>query len=794
MKFSERWLRQWANPQISSAELQAQLNLAGLEVDGIEAAAPPLDGVVVAEIMAIEKHPEADRLNICQVAGSGDENLQIICGAANARLGLKTALVTIGSELPGGLKIKKAKLRGVESFGMLCSAKELGLAEAADGILELPADAPVGSTLYDYLELDDILIEVDLTPNRGDCLSVAGVAREVAAINRMPLTPVAIPEIAATLQDTLDVELQAPEACSQYLGRVIRNINPQAETPLWMQESLRRSGLRPISPTVDITNYIMLELGQPMHAFDLDKLSGKIVVRMAHADEELELLDGSSQKLRDDTLVIADAEKALAMAGIMGGMASSVQNETRHIFLESAFFHPLAIAGKSRSYSMHTDSSHRFERGVDPQLQQLAMQRATDLTLQIVGGEAGPIIVKTAAEHRQSNPQVVLRHARIERLLGVSISHEEVEQYLRALGMQLQAQDGGSWTVQAPSYRFDINIEADLIEEIGRMIGYDHIEGQKEAAHINMDACSESDAGIDQFKDLLVHRGYFESVSYAFVDPALQQKLKLGLDAIDLSNPIASDMSQMRTTLLPGLLKSALHNLNRQQNRVRLFEYGLCFIVENGKLQQRNRLALLLTGPRLPQQWSGDSKAVDFYDMKGDLEAVLELAGIQAEVSFERSEKSCLHPGQAAELLMNGNSIGFCGAIDPRLADDLGLNQTVYFAEVHDEVLHHSAVPAFKPLSRFPSVRRDISIQVEPSVAVQDLLTAIKDQADDLLQDVLVFDVYTPENVTKSRKSVALGLILQDFSRTLTDSDVEQSVTGILQVLEQQFQASLREA
>jgi len=497
--------------------------------------------------------------------------------------------------------------------------------------------------------------------------------------------------------------------------------------------------------------------------------------------------------MRDDTLLIADSQKALAMAGIMGGMQSSVQNETQHIFLESAFFNPITLAGKARSYSMHTDSSHRFERGVDPQLQLRALQRATALMLEVVGGEPGPVVVKTTPEHPGENPEVLLRHARIERLLGVEVAEEEVEHFLLALGMEMERVEGG-WSVQAPSYRFDINIEADLIEEIGRMIGYDHIQGQSDAAHIRMDACSESDAGIDQFKDLLVHRGFYESVSYAFVDPDLQEKLQLGLGTINLSNPIASDMAQMRTSLLPGLLKSTLYNLHRQQNRVRLFEYGMCFIVEQGELQQHNRLALMMTGQSLPEQWSGERKVVDFFELKAEVEALLAHAGLLDKVTFKRANRYFLHPGQSADLILEGVTIGFCGAIDPRLAADLGLNQQVYFAEINEDVLHQSAIPAFRPLSRFPSVRRDIAVQVEQSVAVADMLEAIRTHAEGLLQEVLVFDVYTPENMTTSRKSVALGLILQDFSRTLTDDDVEKLVSGVLTLLENKFQATLRES
>jgi len=789
MRISENWLREWVNPDLNTDELVAQLTMAGLEVDSVECAAPKLDNIVVASVVKREQHPQADRLSLCQVDDGSGELVQVICGASNVREGLKVPFARIGAELPG-FKIKKAKLRGVESFGMICSEQELQMADSSNGILELPADAPVGQAISEYLALNDSLIEIDLTPNRGDCLSIAGVAREVAANNPVALTPVGIEPVTAAIDNRIDVELINAEACPAYTGRIIRGVNPSAQTPMWMREKLRRCGLRPISPVVDVTNYILIELGQPMHGFDLTKLSGGIRVRNAQAGEKLTLLDGSALECRDDTLVIADHDKALALAGIMGGLDSSVQDDTRDILLEAAFFAPAHIAGKARSYGLHTDSSHRFERGVDPQLQTLAMERATRLIIDIMGGEAGPVVQVTSPEHMPTNPEVTLRHARIERMLGIDVSEQQVEQILRDLDMSVSA-GAGEWTVRAPSYRFDITIEADLIEEIGRIIGYNNIPGTREAAHATMSSFSEQRVSLNQVRDALVGLGYYEAITYSFVSPELQAILDPGQATLSLSNPISADMSEMRTRLLPGLVQAVRHNLNRQQNRVRLFETGLCFVPGEQGLVQRPHVGAVISGSAQPESWADKQRPADFFDIKGDLQALMRMARA-AVFEFCPSQNPVLHPGQSADILVDGNTVGYVGVLHPAVLQKLGVQQNLLAFEIEAKYLTASALPAFAELSRFPAIRRDLALLVEQDIDAQQLINSVTSLQSSIIKDVFVFDVYTGGELKKNLKSIALGLILQDFSRTLVDEDVDQIVDQVLQILNKFYNAVLR--
>ena len=789
MKLSENWLREWVNPDIDTTTLVDQLTMAGLEVEGVEPAGPSLSLVVVGEVLSLEPHPDADKLKLCQIS-DGSETMPVICGAGNVRQGQKVVLAKIGAQLPE-IKIKKAKLRGIESRGMLCSASELNLSESSDGILVLPDDAPVGLEITEYLNLDDQIIEVDLTPNRGDCLGVCGVAREVSAINNIALTPPDFTDVHPTIDDRFPVELMAPEACPRFVGRIIRNINPQATTPLWMQEKLRRCGLRPISPVVDITNYVMMELGQPMHGFDFDKLEGGIRVRMAEAGEKLALLDQSEVECDDTTLVIADHNKALAMAGIMGGMESAVQSTTTSIFFEAAHFIHVKIAGKARSYGMHTDASHRFERGVDPQLPRIAMQRATELLIAIAGGEAGPVIEVTDKDKLPKQSQVHLRFSRIRRLLGVDVSRDEVGRMLNALQMQVEDKDDG-WLVTPPSFRFDINIEADLIEEIGRMIGYNNIPGTREAAHIAMESFSETQLSLNQVRDVLVEQGFFEAVTYSFVSPELEQILHPGQECLPLANPISSDMAVMRTRLLPGLIQALQHNLKRQQSRVRLFESGLCFLPGDGNLQQIPRLAAVITGNQFDEGLYDNAGKVDFYDIKGCLESVLRFSK-QCNYNFRTTENSILHPGQGADIIQNDELIGFVGSLHPTVLSKLDINQPVFVFEVDFQPISNGELPNFSELSKYPSIRRDISLSVDNEVSVQALIDCIFSVKSEILQEVFVFDVYTGKEVRNNRKSVALGLILQDFSRTLVDEDVEKLVEKILAQLKNHYNAVLRD-
>jgi len=787
MKLSENWLREWVNPAIDTESLVSQLTMAGLEVEAVEPAGVDLDKVIVGEVMSVESHPDADKLSLCQVS-DGSATKPVVCGASNVREGLKVAFAQPGATLPGR-KIKKVKLRGVESHGMLCSAVELNLGEDSDGILELPADAPVGVSIVEYLALDDNIIDIDLTPNRGDCLSLAGVAREVSALNGIDLSK-HVSHVAGSISDDFPVELLQPEGCPHYVGRIIKGINASARTPMWMQEKLRRSGLRPISPVVDVTNFVMMEIGQPMHGFDFDKLEGGIRVRLATAGEKLTLLDQTEFECRADSLVIADFKKAVALAGIMGGLDSSVQADTKNVFLEAAFFAPLPMAGKARSYGMHTDSSHRFERGVDPGLQVIAMHRATELLLDIVGGKAGPVIDVTNAEFMPEVPRVNLRYTRINRLLGIQVSRDEVVNMLESLNMQLEDCEEG-WMVVPPSYRFDINIEADLIEEIGRMVGYNNIPGTRELAHVNMESCSETQRSTSEIRDVMVGQGFYEAVTYSFVSPELQSILDPGQASLALSNPISPDMSVMRTRLLPGLVQALQYNLERQQSRVRLFETGLCFIPGENELQQRPHIAAVITGSRDNEGWFSQAQQVDFYDIKGNFESILKPSQ-QSSFRFAKSTNPVLHPGQGADVLYQDKLVGFVGALHPGVIARLQLTQPVFVFELELTSLLHSKLPSFGELSKYPSIRRDIALTVDANIDVQELINCIYSIKSEILQEVIVFDVYTGMEVRNNRKSVALGLILQDFSRTLVDEDVENLVNKVLDQLKKQYNALLR--
>ena len=649
MKFSEGWLREWVNPGLDTQQLAEQLTMAGLEVDSVEPVAGGFSGVVVAEVLSVEAHPDADKLHVCQVAAGEDGPLQIVCGAPNVCAGMKAPLATVGGRMPDDLKIRKAKLRGIVSHGMLCSARELGLSDEHQGLMNLPADAAVGSDLRDYLGLNDVMIDIDLTPNRGDCLGMEGVAREVGALTRTDLTPPAFESVAATIDDQLPIDVQSPEACPRYLGRVIRGVNPNAETPLWMQEKLRRGGIRSLGPVVDVTNYVLLELGQPMHAFDLKQLSGGIEVRYAREGETLTLLDERTIDLDKDALLICDRQKALALAGVMGGIDSGISDATDSLFLEVACFAPEKIAGRARRYGLMTDSSYRFERGVDPHLQQRAMERATALLLGLVGGQAGPVIEMSSQQHLAKKSAIALRRARIERLLGYVPADEQVEDILSRLGVAVQVNDEG-WMATPPGYRFDLIIEADLIEEVGRVFGYNRLPIASNRGDLIMHPLPEAATSLERVQTILVDRDYQEAITYSFVDAALLQELDSDSQPIALANPISSEMSVMRSTLWAGLVGAVQYNLSRQQGRIRLFETGLKFIVQEIEIKQNNVLSGIVVGDRLQEQWGASKEATDFFDVKGDVEALLEMSGVKAE--FRTESHSALHPGQTAAILV----------------------------------------------------------------------------------------------------------------------------------------------
>ena len=792
MKFSESWLREWVNPALDTTELVAQLTMAGLEVDAVEPVAPEFSGVVVGQIISAEQHPNADKLRVCLVAGGEDETTQVVCGAPNAREGIKIPFATVGAKLPGDFKIKKAKLRDVESFGMLCGSDEVGLGEASEGLWELPDDAPVGSNIRDYLNLDDKIIEVDLTPNRGDCLSIRGLARETAVLNLLPVNEQDCDPVDAVISDVFNIALQAPSACPRYAGRVIRNVNMAAESPIWLQEKLRRSGVRSIDPVVDVTNYVMLELGQPMHAFDFSKLEGGIIVRMASQGEKIKLLDGSEVALNTDTLVIADQKKAVAMAGIMGGDETAVSAATRDIFLESAYFDPIAIAGRSRAYGMHTDSSHRFERGVDPKLQEVAIERATALLLDIVGGEVGPVSVVEEKAHLPQEAEVTLTKARLQQQLGLSLDDSLVEGILERLGLNILSKPKSGWVCKAPSWRFDFAIEADLIEEVARIYGYNRLPSSTISAELPIEVAIETKRGLPRLRQQLIARGYYEAITYCFVDPEVQAQLTPDSETVTLANAIASDMSEMRTTLWSGLLPAVRHNLNRQQDRVRLFEAGLNFVPHDGELIQQRMIAGVITGSRSPESWIIKQEPVDFFDIKADVEALLQLSQVSEQFQFVEGVHPALHPGQCARIERNGELVGWLGQLHPKVQKALDLSQPVFVFEMQLEPVLNDELPAFHGVSKFPEVRRDLALIVDESVSAGDLCHTVRQNAGGQLINLKVFDVYQGKGIENNRKSVALGLTFRDSSRTLTEDEINVAVEAVVNALEKQHAASLR--
>ncbi|MDN6322089.1 MAG: phenylalanine--tRNA ligase subunit beta, partial [Halomonas sp.] len=769
-----------------------QITMAGLEVDAIEAVAAAFNGVVVAEVLSKEKHPDADKLNVCTVDDGSGEPVQVVCGAANVEVGQKIPFAQVGGVLPGDFKIKKAKLRGAESRGMICSASELGLEEeASPGILVLPGSAPVGVDFREFMHLNDMTIEVDLTPNRGDCLSINGMAREVGVLNRLSVHGPQIEPVAAEVEDSFTVSIEAPEQCPRYIGRIIKGVNVQAETPLWMVERLRRSGVRSIDPVVDVTNYVMLELGQPLHAFDRANLQGGMVIRMAQPGEHLTLLDGNEVALRPETLVIADHSGPLAMAGVMGGENSGVNESTQTIFLESAFFSPLAIAGQARSYGLHTDASHRFERGVDPQLTPVAVERATQLLIEICGGQAGPVVEAQSADDMPEERTIVLRSARLQQALSKTLDNDDVTDILQRLGLDVSVQDAG-WAVTAPSWRFDLAIEEALIEEVARIHGYNNLPVRRPAGRLALRSADDATLTQALLRRQMVARGFQEAITYSFVAPELQAAMLPEAVSPVLANPISADLSVMRASLLPGLVRTMEHNLNRQQTRVRIFETGLVFNGELDALTQVPMLGALVCGTREVEGWSGAKERVDFYDLKGDLESVLALGGDYDAWRFEPAEHPALHPGQSAQLLHNGKPVGWIGTLHPQVRATLGLKMDAVLFEVRLDALSQGRIPAFEPLSRFPEVRRDLAFILKQATPVQALIDCAKQQAGECLQDIKIFDVYSGKGVAEEHKSIALGLTWQHPSRTLNDEEINQLVDSIVTQVRVKLGAELR--
>jgi phenylalanyl-tRNA synthetase beta chain len=788
MKFSENWLRELVDVPVDRDALVHRLTMAGLEVEGIEPLGMALDGVVVGEIVGCEPHPNADKLRVCQVAIGADAPLAIVCGAPNARLGLKAPLATIGTTMPNGIEIKRAALRGIESNGMLCSAKELGIDADASGLMELPADAPVGMPLAACLGLPDASIEIKLTPNRPDCLSVSGLARDASALFGSALHAPAAEAVAAVATASRAATLDAGADCPRYVGRVIEGIDATARTPLWMAERLRRSGVRPVSAMVDVTQYVMLELGQPMHAYDNDRLDGAISVRHAHPGEKVKLLDGNEHALDDGFLVIADRNGLHGLAGIMGGHDSRVTDTTRTVFLEAAHFAPSAIMGRARRLGLHTDASHRFERGVDPESPRRAIERATALILAIAGGTPGPVSETVQRENLPQRAPVVLRRARMARLLGIEITDAEVERILRALGLTVETNADG-WRATPPSHRFDIQIEEDLIEEVVRVHGYDRVPTRAPRGELLGPTLPEARLETGRLRAQLVARDYAEAICYAFVSPDLLGKWKLDDGAVALANPLSAELGVMRTSLLPGLVEALSMNRRRQQPRVRLFEVGNVFREGAGEVL---RIAGVACGRAVAENWASEARTVDFYDIKGDAQSLFALTNAPASFSFEPGGPAWLHPGQAAEVRRDGAVAGWLGALHPDLLKALDVDGDVFAFEFEVDVLSRRDLPKAEPVSRYPSVRRDLSFELPETVPYGAVEAAIRDAVGETLSEVILFDRYVGTNLGSGIKSLAIGLILQDGYRTLTDQDADRCTALAVAALESVCKAKLR--
>ncbi|NHC03585.1 phenylalanine--tRNA ligase subunit beta [Acinetobacter sp. 187] len=791
MKISENWLRTWVNPAIDSDTLSDQLTMLGLEVDELAPAAKPFTGVVVGEVLTVEQHPDADRLRVTTVNIGTAEPLQIVCGAPNVRAGMKAPVATIGAVLPGDFKIKKGKLRGVESQGMLCGASEIDLEDKIDGLLELPSDAPVGQNIREYLNLDDNVIDISITPNRGDCFSIRGIAREIGVINQLPVVAPEIKEVTATISDEKKVVVET-EGCPRYLGRVIKNVNTKAATPEWMERALARSGIRQHSILVDITNYVLMELGQPLHAFDGGKVEGSVHVRQATAAEKLTLLNEQEVELSEDVMVIADDVKALAIAGIMGGLSSSVTDATTEIFLESAFFAPLAIAGRARKFGLHTDASQRYERGVDFELPMIAMHRASQLIAELAGGEFGPITVAENAALLPKREAIELNQAQVDQLLGYKVESDFITDALQRLGCAVTVKAEGQWSVVPPSHRYDMAIYQDLIEEVARIHGYDNIQISLPVIDVKL-AKHEDQFELPQLRQTLVTLGYQEAISFSFADLKLEKQLNPSVNPLALANPISSDLAVMRSTLLSSLIPCVQYNVNRQQSRVRFFELGLRFDYQDAAsihdLKQIPTLAMIATGAKTAESWHAKAQPMDFFDLKGEVEEIF--ASARVKVEYVRSEREWLHPGQSAEILIDGQSVGYMGRLHPSLEETLDLS-TTWVAEIDQSAVLQTYVSNFTELSRFPSVRRDIALLISDKINVSEIQQLIEKTGGELLDSTWLFDVYTGQGVEEGKRSLAFAILWQHPSRTLEDAEIKSGMDHIIQVLQDTYQATLR--
>jgi len=791
MNLSELWLRELVNPLLTGQQIAAQLTMAGLEVDGLNPVAGSFDGVIVAKVLSTTQHPNADKLTLCEVdVGTGDP-LKIVCGASNVRKGLMVALATIGANLPNDFKIKESKLRGELSQGMLCSFSELGIEDSSDGIIELSDDAPIGEDLRSYLNLDDQVFDIDLTPNRADCFSVLGLAREVAALNNLSLTNIPSHENLPKIDDLLTIDLEAYDACPKYCGRIIKKINKNATTPVWMKERLRRSGIRAIHPVVDVINYVMIELGQPMHAFDLKSIDGGIKVRFGNDDEELKLLDGQEIKLNNKVLVIASHNKPLALAGIMGGEESSVNEDTDDIFIESAYFNPLTISGVARNFGLSSDSSQRFERGVDPNLQIIALERATYLLQEIVGGELGPKVCAIKEESLPIKTPILFNPEKVKKLTGVDISHESMCNILKDLGMVVNDKET-LWSINAPSYRFDITEDVDIVEEIIRLYGYDKLKASPHVADMQAGTINSYEYLLGEIGKFLNDRGYHETISYSFVDPALQQELYKDAQTMKLLNPISLELSEMRVGMWAGLIASMIYNIHRQQAVIKFFEAGVVFENIDGKLEERQCIAGLITGQFGAFNWSEKTRVFDFYDMKGDLQALFASLNLH-DIKFVEAKHNALHPGKSARILNNDKEIGWVGVLHPRFNDELSLNDEVILFELSLKPLIRENAIRYQSISKYPQIRRDLSLLVDNKISALDIEQAVRDVVtNNWLKSFDVFDLYIGESIPKDKKSLAISLTLQDDSRTLVDAEINLTIDAIIKKLGDEFSIILR--
>lgn len=803
MKISESWLKEWVNVELPIEQLSALLTMAGLEVDSINPVAGQFTRVIVGQVRQTKPHPQADRLTLCEVDSGDNKLLQVVCGAKNVRAGLKVALAQIGAKLPSDLEIKETVLRGELSQGMLCSASELGITDSSEGILELAEDAPLGVDLREYLNLNDLVLDIDLTPNRADCLSVLGIAREVAALTELPLNHLVAPECLPSIDDVCTIRVEATLACPHYCARVIRGIDSTARTPIWMTERLRRSGIRAIHPVVDVTNYVMLELGQPMHAFNLQKMQGDVVVRFALASEKIVLLDGSTALLArrseaNSPLVIADEQQVLAIAGVMGGQASAVDDQTTDIFLESAFFTPSAVSGVARSYGLATESSQRFERGVDPTLQRKALERATELLLDITGGNAGPINSYVNQEGLPQQAEIAFNPKRVKQLIGISLSLLQMKTMLQSLGMLVNDEEM-EWKVLVPGYRFDIALDVDLIEEIVRLHGYDKISREKMVTTVQPGSINPLELLTVKLTQFFTNRAYHETITYSFVDPKLQKSLYPDAVTMDLVNPISSELSSMRVSLWPGLLTSLRYNSHRQQTTIKLFESGVTFVSNQGSLEEEPCFAGLIMGEVGTTNWLIEKRKFDYFDLKGDLQALFSALQLPELEFCVANQHAALHPGKAAQLRVDGQDVGWCGVLHPRIAEMLEISEEVILFELQLGKLISRSIPRYKPISKFPFIRRDLSLLVDDCLTWAEIECVVKQTVSEnathktWLKSLDVFDVYIGAGIPLNKKSLAVSLILQDDHRTLVDSEINEVINAIITRLNEKLAITLRD-